>query len=55
MTKLTPEKIELSRENGMTQIKIFPADQLDKLIKKYKKVEAELKAVKKEKSQAQKA
>jgi len=58
MTKLTPEKIELatlSRENGTTQIKIFPADQLDELIKKYKKVEAELKAVKKEKSQTQKA
>jgi len=55
MTKLTPEKIELARENGTTQIKIFPADQLDELIKKYKKVEAELKAVKKEKSQTQKA
>ena len=36
MTKLTPEKIELvtlTRENGKTQIKIFPADQVDKLIK----------------------
>ena len=36
MTKLTPEKIELvtlTRENGKTQIKIFPAAEADELIK----------------------
>ena len=56
MTKLTPEKIELAtltRENGKTQIKILPADQVDELIKKYEKVEAELEAAKKEKEKAQ--
>merc|ERR1711988_1391517 len=52
MTKLTPEKIELAtltRENDKTQIKILPADQVEELIKKYEKVEAELEAAKKEK------
>ena len=52
MTKLTPEKIELAtltRENGKTQIKILPADQVDELIKKYEKAEAEAEAAKKEK------
>merc|ERR1712121_344732 len=52
MTKLTPEKIELAtltRENGKTQIKILPADQVDTLIKKYEKAEAEAEAAKKEK------
>ena len=56
MTKLTPEKIELAtltRENGKTQIKILPANQVDELIKKYEKVEAELEAAKKEKEKAQ--
>jgi 20S proteasome subunit alpha 3 len=39
MTKLTPEKIELAtltRENGMTQIKILPADQVElKILKDF--------------------
>ena len=42
MTKLTSEKIELvalTRENGKTQIKIFPADQADEI-----RVEAESEA-----------
>jgi len=53
MIKQTPEKIELAtlttltREKGKTQIKILPADQVDELIKKYEKVEAELDAAKK--------
>merc|ERR1712216_155163 len=45
MTKLTPEKIEvatLTRENGKTQIKILPADQVDELIKKYEKARRKL-------------
>ena len=37
------------RENGKTQIKILPADQVDELIKKYEKAEAEAEAAKKEK------
>jgi len=52
MTKLTPEKIELAtltRENGKTQIKILPADQVSELIKKYEQLEAEAEAAKKEK------
>ena len=56
MTKLTLEKIELAtlnKEKGMTQIQILPADQMDQLIKKYEKVEAELEANKKEKENAQ--
>merc|ERR1712089_28301 len=58
MTKLTPEKIELAtltRENGKTQIKILPADQVDTLIKKYEKAEAEIEAAKKEKEKEKRA
>ena len=57
MTKQTPEKIELAtlttltREKGKTQIKILPADQVDELIKKYERVEAELDAAKRETAQ----
>ena len=40
----------MTSENGKTQIKILPADQVDELIKKYEKVEA----AKKEKAQARK-
>jgi hypothetical protein len=40
----------MTSENGKTQIKILPADQVDELMKKYKKVEA----AKKEKAQARK-
>merc|ERR1711973_346498 len=52
MTKLSPEKIEIStltRENNETKIQILPADQVDELIKKYEKTEAEAEAAKKEK------
>jgi 20S proteasome subunit alpha 3 len=52
MTKLSPEKIELStltRENGETKIQILAADKVDELIKKYEKAEAEAEAAKKEK------
>jgi len=52
MTKLTSEKVEmatLTRENGKTVIKILTNSDVDELIAKYEKVEAELEAAKKEK------
>jgi len=52
MTKLTPEKIELAtltRVDGKTKISILPADQVDTLIKKFEKAEAEAEVAKKEK------
>ena len=52
MTKLTPEKIELStltREDGKTKITILPANEVTELIKKFEKAEAEAEAAKKEK------
>jgi len=52
MTKLTSEKVEmatLTRENGQTIIKILTNAEVDVLIAKYEKIEAELEAAKKEK------
>lgn len=52
MTKLTSEKIEmstLSREDGKTKIKILSNAEVDKLIAKYEKIQAEEEAAKKEK------
>uniref|UniRef100_A0A6B2E5E8 Proteasome subunit alpha type n=1 Tax=Phlebotomus kandelakii TaxID=1109342 RepID=A0A6B2E5E8_9DIPT len=52
MTKLTSEKVEmatLTRENGKTVIKILSNADVDALIAKYEKIEAELEAAKKEK------
>lgn len=52
MTKLTSEKIEmatLTRENNKTVIKILTNSEVDGLIAKYEKLEAEAEAVKKEK------
>ncbi|GAB0094246.1 Proteasome subunit alpha type [Sergentomyia squamirostris] len=52
MTKLTSEKVEmatLTRENGKTVIKILSNTEVDALIAKYEKIEAELEAAKKEK------
>lgn len=52
MTKLTSEKIEmatLSRVNDKTVINVLKSTEVDDLIKKYEKVEAELEASKKEK------
>merc|ERR1719262_1085601 len=49
MTKLTPEKIELStltREDGKTKITILPANEVTELIKKFEKAEAEAEAAK---------
>ncbi|XP_055606140.1 proteasome subunit alpha type-4 [Uranotaenia lowii] len=57
MTKLTSEKIEmavLTRENNKTVIKILSSTEVDALIAKYEKAEAEAEAAKKEKL-AQKA
>merc|ERR1712223_1952714 len=42
MTKLTPDKIELStlqRKDGKTEIRILPADEVEELIKKYEAAE----------------
>lgn len=52
MTKLTSEKIEmavLTRENNKTVIKILSSTEVDALIAKYEKAEAEAEAAKKEK------
>uniref|UniRef100_A0A1L8DSU3 Proteasome subunit alpha type n=1 Tax=Nyssomyia neivai TaxID=330878 RepID=A0A1L8DSU3_9DIPT len=52
MTKLTSEKVEmatLTRENDKTVIKILSNTEVDALIAKYEKIEAELEAAKKEK------
>lgn len=52
MTKLTSEKIEmatLTRENDKTVIKILTNAEVDALISKYEKLEAEAEAAKKEK------
>uniref|UniRef100_A0A1B0D758 Uncharacterized protein n=2 Tax=Phlebotomus papatasi TaxID=29031 RepID=A0A1B0D758_PHLPP len=52
MTKLTSEKVEmatLTRENSKTVIKILSNADVDALIAKYEKIEAELEAAKKEK------
>lgn len=52
MTKLTSEKIEmatLTRENDETVIKILTNAEVDALISKYEKLEAEAEAAKKEK------
>lgn len=54
MTKLTSEKIEMStltRENGVTKIKILTNKEVDALIAKHEKIEAENEAAKKEKLQ----
>lgn len=54
MTKLTSEKIEMStltREGKETKIKILSNKEVDELIAKYEKLEAELEATKKEKQQ----
>lgn len=53
MTKLTSEKVEmatLTRVNDTTVIKILTNADVDALIAKYEKNEAELEAIKKEKS-----
>lgn len=52
MTKLTSEKVEmatLTRVNDKTVIKILSNADVDALIAKYEKTEAELEAIKKEK------
>jgi 20S proteasome subunit alpha 3 len=52
MTKLTSEKIEmstLSRADNETKIKILSNTEVDKLIGKYEKIQAEEEAAKKEK------
>lgn len=52
MTKLTSEKVEmatLTRENDKTIIKILTNAEVDLLIAKYEKIEAELEAAKREK------
>lgn len=54
MTKLTSEKIEMStltRENGVTKIKILTNKEVDALIAKHEKIEADNEAAKKEKLQ----
>jgi 20S proteasome subunit alpha 3 len=56
MTKLTSEKIEmstLSRVGKETKIKILTNKEVDELIAKHEKIEAELEAAKKEKQQQQ--
>ncbi|XP_073813501.1 proteasome alpha3 subunit [Musca autumnalis] len=56
-TKLTSEKIEmatLQRVNDKTEIKILTKPDVEKLIEKYTKMEAEAEAAKKEKQAAQK-
>jgi len=56
-TKLSPDKVEmatLQRVNDKTVIKILTKNDVEKLIEKYTKLEAEAEAVKKEK-QAQKS
>lgn len=58
MTKLTSEKIEmstLSRVNGETIIKILSNAEVDTLIAKYEKIQAEEEAAKKEKLAQQQA
>ncbi|XP_071488471.1 proteasome subunit alpha type-4-like [Diadema antillarum] len=50
MTKLTPEKIEiatLTREDGKTNIRILPVEELKKLIKEHEEREAKAEAEKK--------
>ena len=58
MTKLTPDKIELStlqRKDGKTEIRILPADEVEELIKKYEAAEKAAEEAKREKEkQAQK-
>lgn len=52
MTKLSSEKIEmstLSRVDNDTKIKILSNSEVDKLISKYEKIQAEEEAAKKEK------
>lgn len=56
--KLTSEKVEmatLQRVNDKTVIKILTNSEVEELIKKYQKLEAELEAAKKEKQAAQKS
>ncbi|XP_055854778.1 proteasome subunit alpha type-4 [Episyrphus balteatus] len=56
--KLTSEKVEmatLTRVNGKTVIKILTNAEVEVLIQKYQKLEAELEAAKKEKQAAQKS
>jgi 20S proteasome subunit alpha 3 len=58
MTKLTSEKIEmstLSRVDGTTKINILSNAEVDKLIAKYEKIQAEEEAAKKEKLAQQQA
>jgi 20S proteasome subunit alpha 3 len=58
MTKLTSEKIEmstLSRVDGTTKINILSNADVDKLIAKYEKIQAEEEAAKKEKLAQQQA
>lgn len=57
-TKLTSEKVEmatLQRVNNKTVIKILSNSEVEQLIEKYQKIEAELEAAKKEKQAAQKS
>nr|CAG4651989.1 EOG090X09LQ [Triops cancriformis] len=52
MTKLTPDKLELAtltRENGKTQIRVLPSNEVQALIKAFEKQEAEAEAAKREK------
>lgn len=56
--KLTSDKVEmatLQRVNGKTVIKILTTTEVEVLIKKYQKLEAEAEAAKKEKQAAQKS
>jgi 20S proteasome subunit alpha 3 len=59
LTKLSSEKIEMSTlsrsENGETIIKILSNPEVDKLIAKYEKIQAEEEATKKEKLAQQQA
>lgn len=58
MTKLTSEKIEMStltRVDGKTKIKVLSNKEVDALIAKYEKIQAEEEAAKKEKLAQQQA
>ncbi len=57
MTKLTPDKIEiavLTRQDGQTVIKILPAAEVEKLIKKYEVLEETEKAAEEAKKEKEK-
>lgn len=58
MTKLTSEKIEMStltRDGNVTKIKVLSNKEVDTLIAKYEKIQAEEEAAKKEKLAQQQA